>query len=533
MRLGGWVALLVLGCGGTDTADGGLDAPRDAPADVPVPIDAGPPPSGCDRDGGIAPADAGLTGELDPAAYPPATGPGGPRRSFTEAELFVRCGTMGFGDTDQLHHNTGFFLDGYLVRPWAHEHGGGGIAVLDVSDPCAPVTIANVLDAQIRETHATGYARLPAGDFIAVASLTGIQLWNVSDIAAPVRVTDFTLPGVTYPDAYMRTVMSISWQAPYIYVGASDNGIFIVDASDPSAPRLVDQITPEPVFRVGNVHAVGNLLVAMGSENARVALYDLSIPEAPRPFPGGSFLVQGFIGGRPIPSFNYFGMFSGGLSYHARNGTGSGLAIYDLHDPTAPRWLVSVDAPSSAGGYVFLHEGIAFIGLSNYGLLYDVTDPLMPTEVGRIDFPGDLDTMTPLGNVVMVSVDDDAEDGHATGMFPWQREPDARPPLVSWVSPADGAERQSIAARVGLTFDEFVAMESVWEGSVILREVATGRQLPGTFSGQEGQVSFWPAAPLSPDTEYEIVVPAGGVHDVSGNAITTVHRSTFRTASCD
>lgn len=532
------LAVVLVACGDpSPELDGGPDAPGlDAPRPPDAgPPDAGPPLSACDRDAGAPRLDAGADpGPLDPGSYPPARGPGGPNVTFTEDQLLVRCGTMNFGPSDQLHHNTGFFLDGYLVRAYAHEHGGGGIVVLEMDDPCNPVIVANVTDPQIRETHATGYSTVN-GRWIAVASLTGIQFWDVSDVLAPVMVTDMTLPGTSYPDAYMRTVMSISWQAPYVYVGGSDNGVYVVDATDPRAPVLIDQFSTEPLFRVGNVHAVGNLLVVMGSENARAALYDISVPDAPRPFPGGTFLVYASLDrfGRPVPSVNYFGMFSGGLTYHARNGTGSGLAIFDVRQPTAPRFLSGIDAEGSAGGYVFLHEGRAFVGLSNYGLIYDVTDPTTPVVDGRIDFPGDLDTMTPLGNVVMVSVDDDSVDGTPTGIFPWATAPDTRGPRVDWVSPDDGADRQSLLARVGLTFDEFVAMESVWEGSIVVREVGTTRALPGWFSGQEGMVSFWPLSPFTPGTEYEIVVPAGGVHDISGNALTEPFRATFTTATCE
>lgn len=525
-------AVLLLGCDPASPLDAGTDAPR-AP-DVPEPIDAGPPPSGCGRDAGLpTPETPDAGGPLDPAAHPPAAGPGLGAVTFTEDQLLHSCAFMNFGPTDELHHNTGFFLDGYLVRPWAHEHGGGGVAVLDMSDPCDPTIVANVTDGTIRETHATGFSSI-GGHYIAVASLGGIELWDLTDVTAPVMLTDFTLPGVSYPDAYMRTVMSISWQAPFVYVGGSDNGIYVVDALDPRAPRLVAQIAPEPAFRVGSVHAIGNLLVAMGSENARVALYDISVPEMPRPIPGGSFVVAASFDrlGRPFPSINYFGSFSGGMTWHARNGTGSGLAVYDVRNPSAPAFVAAVDAPDSAGGYVFLHEDIAFIGLSNYGLLYDVSDPTMPRDVGRIDFPGDLDTMTPFGNVVMVSVDDDAVDGHATGVFPWQTAPDTRGPRVSFVSPADGATQQSTAARIGMTFTEFVAMESVWEGSIVVREAASGQIVRGWFSGQEGYVTFWPAEGLRPSTEYEVLVPAGGVRDVAGNRTTEAFRSTFTTEAC-
>jgi hypothetical protein len=538
---GAWLlgASLLGACGDDDRAppDASLDAgaASDAADDMALRVDGGPPPSGCDRAGDpdAGPPLFGDGGPLDPAAFPRARGPGASRTTFGEEQLFRRCGDMTFGPTDERHHNTGFFLDGYLVRPWAHERGRGGVAVFAMDAPCTPVLIANVLDDRIRETHSTGYSTV-GGRHIAVASLGGVQFWDVADVTAPRMVHDMALPDVRYPDAYMRVVMSVAWQAPYLYVGASDNGVFVIDAADVTAPRLVAQVVPEPLFRVGNVHALGNLLVVMGSENTRVALYDISLPDAPRPHPGGGFqVIAGYTsGGRPRLSTNYFGMLGGGYTYHARNGIGSGLAIFDVRDFNAPRFAGAIDAPDSAGGYVFLHEGLAFVGLSSYGMVYDVRDPADIRPVGRFDFPGDLDTITPLGNVAMVSVDDDAEGGVATGIFPWQREPDRRGPRVTWTVPQDGADMQSLLTRVGLTFDEFVAMESVWHGSVQVREVGAAAPLDGWYSGQEGQVNFWPAAPLRPGTTYEIVVPVGGVHDVSGNPITEPFRATFTTARC-
>lgn len=194
--LGSMAALAACGDDGA-SVDAGVDAAHDSGADTDaaLPLDAGPPPSGCDR---VARIDAGVPtpiddgGVIDPGAFPPARGPGGPRVAFTDAQLLVQCGSMSFGPTDEHHHNTGFFLDGYLVRPWAHEHGGGGIAVHEMDDPCNPVEIANVLDAQIRETHSTGLSTV-GGTFIAVASLTGIEFWDLADITAPRMVHDMTL----------------------------------------------------------------------------------------------------------------------------------------------------------------------------------------------------------------------------------------------------------------------------------------------------------------------------------------------------
>ncbi len=526
----------LLGCGDPPTPDAGIDAGVDAGRRVDAgAADAGVPATGCDLwtgDAGPAPGDGGPA--LDPAGFPAATGPGAPSVAFDEAALGQPCAYLPVGPTDENHHNTGFFLDGYLVRPWAHERGRGGIAVWDLSSPCAPSLVANVLDDQIRETHATGLSRI-GGRWISVASLTGVQIWDLADVTAPRRVIDFALPEVSYPNAYERTVMSTFWQAPYLYVGASDNGIYVVDATDPSAPTLVSQFKTEPEFRVGQVMAVGTRLYAFSSEGAVAAVLDVRDPASPRQIPGGTYsITNGETDrlGRPVPLPAYFGMVNGGYTYHPRIAFG-GFTIFDVSDPTRPTFVGDLTIDGADGGYVFLHEGYAFVGLSAFGARVDVRDPTNPQMVMRFDQTGDVDTLTPYGNVVVVSVDDDAIDGQASAVVPFQAAPDARPPQVNMVVPVDGAVDQPLSARVGLTFDEFVAMESVWAGSVLLRDVATGAVREAHLSGQEGVVSLWPVAPLAPSTTYEVVVPAGGVTDLSGNPLARAHRSTFTTVACD
>jgi hypothetical protein len=44
-------------------------------------------------------------------------------------------------------------------------------------------------------------------------------------------------------------------------------------------------------------------------------------------------------------------------------------------------------------------------------------------------------------------------------------------------------------------------------------------------------VNFSPRAPLKPGTEYTLEVPAGGIHDYSGNAIAQAFAMTFKTAA--
>lgn len=568
-------ALLLLGCGDDDTPalDAGADAAdaadaatgedagrdaglRDTGTDAAPPFDAGPPVTGCDLLADAGPVDGGLTdagadaamsrdaGVMPPPPMaPPVAGPGGPSRSFGSDELRVACAPLDGGERDRDHHNTVLMLDGYLWMPWAHEAGVGGLSVFEIDDPCAPVPVATTVAETMRETHAAGVAFLGGRRWMVTTSLTGILLWDITDPTSPQVVTDLALPDVTYPDSYARVVMSTFWQAPYIYVGASDNGVFVVDASDPEAPSLVRQFQPIPAFRVGGVHAIGTTLVVFASEGTRTQLFDISDPTDPRPIPGGSWtLTDGSADrlGRPYTRAAYFAHTNGGRAYYARHFLGGGLIVYDFHDMSAPRFLGAWTSPDMGanGGYVFVKGEEAFVGMSRFGEVIDISDPTTPTRIARIDMTGDLDTMVPVGNVIVASVDDDAVPGEASLVFPWEPEPDAEAPAVNFVVPRDGEADVALGARIGLTFDEHVDVQTLHPGSFYLRPVddagaPLGPPVRARYSGQEGVVNLSPLRPLQPDTRYEVVVPAGGVRDWSGNPTAEVFRSTFRTASCE
>lgn len=482
-------------------------------------------------------ADAAVTLPPETAGAPDGGflhGPGGPARSFTDAEIDHACAHLHGGPTDRDHHNTVLMLDGHLYMPWAHESGGGGLSAWEFNDPCAPVHVGTAIDPQMRETHAAGL-QMHDGRWMVTTSLSGVMFWDISDPRAMRRVSDLALPGVTYPDSYQRVVMSVSWQSPYVYVGAADNGLFVVDARDPRAPRLVRQVVPEPSMRVGGVHAVGNLLVALSTEGSRTTMFDISDPGDPRPIPGGSFLLHNgtTVNGRPFTVTSYFGHINGGRAYFARHLIGGGLITFDISDPSRPSFLGAWQYPGSAnGGYVFLKEGTAFVGLSDLGVAVDVSDPTNLRPTREFHMTGDLDTVNPIGNVVVLSVDDDAVRGESSNVVPYQREPDRRGPRANWVVPRDGAQGQALTSRVGLTFDEFVDLASVGPSSFIVREEGAATPLEGWYSGQEGIVNFWPSQPLRPGARYEVIVPAGGVRDYSGNATTETFRSVFSTGVC-
>jgi hypothetical protein len=467
----------------------------------------------------------GEPGYPEPGDHPPNTGPGGPAVAFAPEDLYVNCAFIDGGPGDIDHHNEVVMFDGYLMMPWAPDIGNGGLSFFDISDPCDPQILSSTPHMHMRETHTIGVASIDDRWYAVTAARDfgldldgGILFWDVTDVAAPEMVAQLNLPGHFFLDAYARVIHSSAWQAPYVYVGGADSGIYIVDASDPASPQLVDTLAFEPTLRVARVDAIGNLLVASQSEGPRTVLLDISVPTAPQPIAGGDFELVDSTG---LVREGYFSNVGGGYLYYAiKNGDG-GLVVYDVRDPSAPV-LAGHYGTGGNGGYVFAKDGLAFVGESSFASIYDISDLGSITQVAQLQLMGDLDTATPIGNVVVLSVDEDAELDHGSAVAPYAVDVDATPPRVTWVWPADGATELPVSSRVGVTFDEMVDPKSVWRGSVRLYSTGAGGEpepVEGRFSIQENVVNFTPTTPLDPGTEYTFEIPAGGVADYNGNRI--------------
>jgi hypothetical protein len=521
------LTLLLVACGPESASEAGVDAGRD-PEDAGQ--DAGPPPVElCDPSfvAGAFPA---------PDAWGPNRGPGGPQVTFEEAQIYETCAYLNGGELDTTdHHNLLTMFDGYLLMPWAPEWGGGGFTFWDFSDPCSPVVIGTGYSRAMRESHSIGFSTL-GGRWAVVDQIGlalshgrgGVQFWDVSDPSAPEAVADLEVPGFLYPDAYARVTLSVFWQVPYVYAGTADLGVYIIDAADPLHPRLVGHHVLDPILRVGQVQAIGNLLVLTAAEGARTVLLDISDPLDPQPIGGGDFLAAD---GDGVPREAYFTNFMGGHVYYARKSSGGGLLVYDVRDPERPAYAGDI-ASDGNGGYVFVKQELAFVGESRFAAIYDVSDMSAITEVTRLHLIGDLDTITPIGNVAVLSVDDAAEPGRGSSVVPYEREPDSRPPAVAWTWPADGATGLRTTSRLGVAFDELLDVLSAFEGSVRLYRSGVdpdeGR-VPTIVSAQETIVNVHPRCPLAPDTEYTLEIMAGGVADFDGNAVESATTITFRT----
>lgn len=488
-------------------------------------------PAGVDADPDQAAPDGG---EPDAPASWPHHGPGGPKRTFTADQLFRACAYLDGGPGD-LHdeHDVAVMFDGYLLLPWAPEFGRGGMTFYDVSDPCAPMVVGAAQSDDMRETHTVGFSN--QGGVWAVTNTLhdsdtgGVAIWDVSDVRAPSLVSRVDVPGFHYPDGYAAVVFWAFWQGRYLYLAAGDNGLVIVDTADPRAPAIVKQVYVQPFLRVQGVEVVGNLLFLNQSGSPRAVLMDISDPLEPRPIPGGDFQVRDPMG---VALNKYSANFSGGYAFFGRQSTGAGgVTIYDLNDFTRPVLAADYGTPGAAGAYVFFQEPFIFAGDSTAGTLLDMTDPAHPVAAGQFHLQGDLDFVTPLGNVAVLSVDENASPNQASAIVPWQTDPDSRPPRVTFSVPADGARDVPITSRVGVTFSEFVDAKSAWRtGAVLLREERSGAVVDAIINAQDTIVNVSPREPLKALTRYRLEVTAGVITDWSDNAVTQPFTMTFETA---
>lgn len=504
-------SLLTLGC--DQGGDGDIGSTASAPSDDSPASDPEPYP--------------------EPWDWPPNTGPGGPAVTFPTDALFENCAFLPSDERDRSqHHNLHVMYDGWLLKPWAPEWSGGGLAFFRFDDPCNAELIGGGFSPTTRESHSIGFSSI-GGQWAVVNQSRalvsgGVQFWEISDPTAPEPVADIDFPGHIYPDAYARVTLSVFWQAPYVYAATGDLGVFIVDATDPREPELLGVWQTEPVLRAGQVHAIGDLLIVTAADGPRTVLLDISDPSDPQPIPGGDFVITDDEG---VPRDAYFSNFGGGLLVYARKDRGSGIILYDITDPTRPNRVGGITA-NGAGGYAFIKDQYVFSGESSFGALYDISDPADIVEIGRFHLTGDLDTVTPIGNVALVSVDDDANPREGTAVAPWREEPDTEPPYVNFVWPPDGADDLALTSRIGVGFNEMVDVRSAFAGSVRLWAAERGPlhgRVEGHISVQENIANFWPVEPLEPDTAYTLEIPAGGIVDYNGNAIEVPFTASFRT----
>jgi len=267
----------------------------------------------------------------------------------------------------------GVVMDVALAGEYAYvAAGGGGLRVVDVSDPTAPCEVNHY------ETPGSASGVALVGEYAYVAAGDGgLRVVNVSDPTDPREVGYYETLG---------WAVGVALAGNYAYVAANSGGLRVVDVSYPTGPREVGYCEM-PVIASGVALAGKYAYVAADYDGLRVV--DISDPAAPQEV--GYCETPGRVSGVAL---------AGEYAYVVAEDYG--LRVVDVSDPTAPREMSYYETPGWAVGVALAGE-YAYVASRSGGLrVMDISDPTAPREVNYYGTPGDARRVTLAGEYAYV-----------------------------------------------------------------------------------------------------------------------------------
>lgn len=435
-------------------------------------------------------------------------------------------GNNGYGKQNQPAAHGGYLAIG----------GNGLHTFVDIRDPYNPRIVKQVQSPSYRagaeqENHQISFAKYPDGnEYMVSISGVGIDIWNVTNIGSNVtHVKEVRLPGINYGDVD-GAVWGVGWQGNYIYVGATNNGVYVIDATDVRNPKdAVSPNTPTSYeaiptrnwnnIKAGPIFPIGNLLAFGAPKDANgVVTLDISNPGRPVTLDSHSCLRT-----------TYITWFYGKWVFCEE-----AVAIYDVTtNPRDIRQVGTVNTP--AAEYMSFGDDYLFLGgmRPNGGVYkYDLANIASPRQIAKITnqfhYDPDVDNQfsVPIGNLIYIT-DDQKDLGGFMAVH--DVNPDTKPPRVMYANPADGST-QPTTSRIGLSLSDQIDSRSLDYSTVQLREVSTGVVVEGYFGVNHTVVNFAPLNPLNENSEYELYLPKGGIKDLAGNGLDKAYTYRFKTS---
>ena len=278
----------------------------------------------------------------------------------------------------------------------------------------------------------------------------------------------------------------------------------------------------------GHSILLGNMLfVTSDASMLGVAAYDIS-PVFDTP-PGPPLLVDrltGSIGGYLGAIWENYLILSGGSNQDI-------IQVVDISDVTNLRLIASIDVSGNdalnAGTNVpYVQSQDNFIFARRHKIDMELLQPVLELdEVGDNRPPGsetgEIDTsqyLMPLGNLLITgSYSFDGRD--AIGVWCQEATPDTRSPYVGYHIPQSGQTNFPLGAPISLVIaEELESFTIVNTESIIIRPVG-GTAIDDAWISfsHDGILTYTPKEYLLADTTYEVIIPAGGIKDISGNGI--------------
>jgi len=226
-----------------------------------------------------------------------------------------------------------------------------------------------------------------SGSYAYVAAYEdGLKVIDISDPTNPVEVGHFNYIGYAH---------HVYVSGSYAYVVTWQDGLKVIDISDPTNPVEVghfdDGDYPESVYVSGSYAYVG-----YNGYNAEILkIIDISDPTTPTKVgdfdDGGEFVLNLYV--------------SGSYAYVAE--AWDGLAIFNISDPTTPSKVGHFDDDGFVQD-VYVSGSYAYVADCIDGLeIIDISDPTDPVEVGHFDDGGGAESVYVSGSYAYVATDED------------------------------------------------------------------------------------------------------------------------------
>jgi len=205
----------------------------------------------------------------------------------------------------------------------------------------------------------------------------------------------------------------------------------------------------------------------------------------------------------------------------------SGWLVADISDPSNMQIIADVRRAVGKNNpmYCQFKDHYAFLGPWKVDLRAPTDSVLTlptPSAVSVNQFA------LPIGNLLVTG---GANNGDL-GWHVWVHDEnaDTSGPTIGYHRPRPNQTNYPAAAPLSFLIHETLRTETIVAGSSFIVRPVGGSQLDGawTFS-YDDLLTFTPKQDLLPDTEYEVIFPAGGITDAAGNGIEEEYRFTFST----
>ncbi|MGV3756904.1 MAG: Ig-like domain-containing protein, partial [Verrucomicrobiota bacterium] len=260
---------------------------------------------------------------------------------------------------------------------------------------------------------------------------------------------------------------------------------------------------------IGHPFIVGNLLIfASDQSRTGVATYDISDPTNPRLL---DVLKTGGPGGYWPELWGGDGKLYVVFPYREN---GRGMRVVDVTNPEDIRFLADVPLPGDEPMYAQFQDEYAFIGSHKVDMRSMQSVLTFNTAAQGVDAS---QFALPLGNLLVTG-----GVGEFQGMAIWahQAAPDTRGPSVGFHIPRAGQTNYPVGLPISLLIHETLETHTITVGENFIVRPVGGSSIAGTVTfAFDDTLTFTPDQPLLPNTTYEVVIPAGGIRDAANNGI--------------